>query len=221
MILTFRPLTAPPPTWKPANAGRPSSPFSATYEKTLELLDRELDALGATDAHLQVMTDGRGLRLDGQLRADAKVEHPGVILTLETKKRGTLLFSTDRFESPSYKSGPSWQANLRAIALGLEALRTVERYGIAETGQQYAGYRELGSGPALEHIMTPETAARLLAEYGLEEPDAWVDVLADPQVAYRLAVKKYHPDVEGTGDAALFRRLGSAREIIERTRAAR
>lgn len=214
MILTFRTLSAPPPSWRPANAGRPSSQFTATYEKTLGLLDRELDHLGAVDAFLQVITDGRSLRLDGQLRADAKVDHPGVILTIDTKKRGTLVFSTDRFEDRPWHE--SWKANLRAIALGLEALRTVERYGIADTGQQYAGYRELGAGPALEEVMTPEQAARLLAEYGLEELDAWPDVLEDPQVAFRLAVKKHHPDVGG--DAAFFRRLGNAREVIERTR---
>jgi hypothetical protein len=35
----------------------------------------------------------------------------------------------------------TWQDNLRAVALGLEALRRVERYGIAQRGEQYAGWR--------------------------------------------------------------------------------
>ena len=34
-----------------------------------------------------------------------------------------------------------WQHNLRSIALGLEALRAVDRYGISRRGEQYAGFR--------------------------------------------------------------------------------
>jgi hypothetical protein len=58
--------------------------------------------------------------------------------------------------------------NLRAIALGLEALRKVERYGIAERGQQYAGFAQIGAGTAmgqsLDHVMTADEAARIVAE---------------------------------------------------------
>lgn len=34
-----------------------------------------------------------------------------------------------------------WQHNIRSIALGLEALRAVDRYGISRRGEQYAGFR--------------------------------------------------------------------------------
>lgn len=219
MILTFRQLRTVPADWKPANAGRPASQFRANYADTLEILDREVHHLGGTDVFLQVVTDSRGVRLDGQLRADAKVDHPGVILTIETKKRGTLVFSTDRFVAPYYRSGPSWQHNLRAIALGLEALRTVERYGIADTGQQYAGYRELGAGIALGSGMTLEDAARLLIEHGEvmrgNEPAEPEDIIDAPDVAaaaYRTAAKRNHPD-QG-GDPDLFRRITEARDLL-------
>lgn len=33
-----------------------------------------------------------------------------------------------------------WQHNVRSIALGLEALRAVDRYGITKRGEQYAGF---------------------------------------------------------------------------------
>lgn len=39
-----------------------------------------------------------------------------------------------------------WQHNVRSIALGLEALRAVDRYGISRRGEQYAGFR--GALPA-------------------------------------------------------------------------
>lgn len=220
MILAFRPVLNRPPSWIAADAARPSSPFSAPYSDTLEVLDRELTALDADDAFLQVVLGSdRDLRLDGQLRSDAKVQHPGVILTVESSSRGTLTFGTDRFtDRPAHEA---WKANLRAIALGLEALRKVDRYGIAEQGQQYAGYRELGSGPAIVP-MTAEAAARLLAEHAfpdLEGPEleaAVAGVVTDPQVAYRLAARATHPDAGGS--AELFRLVGSAREVIERTR---
>jgi hypothetical protein len=221
MILAFRPIKEWPEGWKTPGRPRADSPFRATYSDTLEVLDRELRSLEAKDAFLQVDASTRDLRLDGQLRADARVDHPGVILTVDTRKLGTLTYSCDRYVRPSYRSkaGPSWQHNLRAIALGLEALRTVERYGIAERGQQYAGYRELPSGIAVPAAMTAEAAADLLVEHGewggeSGNPD---DLIDDPTVAaayFRSAAKRHHPDVGG--DPELFRRLLSAKELLER-----
>lgn len=34
-----------------------------------------------------------------------------------------------------------WEHNVRSIALGLQALRAVDRYGISRRGEQYAGFR--------------------------------------------------------------------------------
>lgn len=214
MILTFRPIKVWPEGWQ-ERRGRPSTPFRAPWSDTLELLDRELSHLGATAVSMQVDATERECRLDGQLRADARVNHPGVILTVETKKLGTLVYATDRFDG--WYSSPGWQANARAIALGLEALRRVERYGIAERGQQYAGYRELPSGIALGRSMTIEEAARLLVEHGEWggepcDPDLLIgdaDVIA---AYYREAVKKAHPD--RGGDPELFRRLTEARDLL-------
>jgi hypothetical protein len=206
VILTFRPIKVWPEGWRDAGRRRESSPFRAPYENTLQLLDRELEHLSARDAFLQVDASDRDVRLDGQLRADAKVEHPGVILTIDTKKLGTLTYGCDRFEG--WYSRPSWQSNLRAIALGLEALRKVERYGIAERGQQYAGYRELGSGIAVPAAMTIEEATRLLL--GRDNPNG---LTADEvAAAYRSSSKIHHPD--RGGDAETFRRLTAARDLL-------
>lgn len=212
MILTFRPIKVWPDGWQgPKN--RPYSPFKATYAATLDLLDRELHHLGARDPMLQVDASERDVRLDGQLRANATVSHPGVILTVDTKRYGTLVYPCDAFTS-GYRQ-PAWQANLRAIALGLEALRKVERYGIAERGQQYAGYRELGSGIALgEAAMTIDQAAAFLAEHGGLTGD-WTIETVDRVAAdlYRTAAKRLHPD-QG-GDPALFRKLTQARDLLD------
>jgi hypothetical protein len=222
VILTFRPLKLWPEGWRDPGreAKRADSPFRATYSDTLELLDRELRMIDARDPIVQVAASERDVRLDGQLRADAKVEHPGVILTVDTKRLGTLTYACDRYRRPGYRrdAGPAWQHNLRAIALGLEALRTVERYGIAERGQQYAGYRELPSGIAAgPAAMTLEDAARLLVEHGEwgmgeADPRSLVD---NPGLAadyYRHAAKAAHPDTGG--DPELFRRLTEARDLL-------
>lgn len=47
---------------------------------------------------------------------------------------------------PGRGSARAARSNLRAITLGLEKLRRLDEYGITARGQQYAGFRELGSG---------------------------------------------------------------------------
>lgn len=213
MILTFRPIKVWPEGWR-ERRGRPTTPFRASWSDTLELLDRELGALRARSVTLQVDATERDCRLDGQLRADARVSHPGVIMTIETSKLGSLIYATDRFDG--WSRSPGWQANVRAIALGLEALRRVERYGIAERGQQYAGYRELGSGIELGRAMTIEEAARLLCDATADEigedPDDVDRVIGVAEALYREAVKAAHPD--RGGDPELFRRLTAARDLL-------
>lgn len=206
MILAFAPIKIRPEHWGPP--GWREKPFSATYGSTLALLDRELDKLGATAVQLQVDTSDANVRLDGQLKASAVVNHPGVILTIETRKHGTLVYETDMYAP--------WQQNLRAIALGLEALRKVDRYGIARRGQQYAGYRELPAGMPLDAGLTVEEAARLIAEHCGDSTN-WLDkVAADPFLAldlFKAAAFHCHPDVGGDPD--LFRRLTEARDLLK------
>jgi hypothetical protein len=227
MILTFRPIKVWPDGWRgDPDRMRTASPFTASHSETLQLLDRELRHLGATSVSLQVDASDREVRLDGQLRADAKVGHPGVILTVETKNLGTQVYACDRFLGGDWgrRRLAAWQANLRAIALGLEALRKVERYGIAERGQQYAGYRELGTG-GIElgrAPMTVEQAAAFICEYqeARGEPGA-VDFAPGhliqnsdhAAVAFRGAAKRLHPDAGG--DPELFKRLTEARDVLE------
>ncbi len=226
MILTFKPLRLRPEHWLAVDADRPTSPFSATYRQTLQLLDHELFQLDALDVHLQVLAASSQIRLDGQLRSDARVDHPGVILTIGTRRHGVLVYETDRYTRRwGRNANPAWQENLRAIALGLEALRKVERYGIARRGEQYAGYRELGSGvPMPPAQMTVEQAAAFLIEHGDNKVVAGVaggytvaellDRFAGDRIeaCYRRAAKHLHPDAGG--DPALFVKLTEARDLL-------
>ena len=205
-ILTFQPLTAPLPHWQPASADRPNSPFRGTYQSTLSQLDVELAALDAVDVHLQVVVaDSNQVRIDGQLRANARVLHPGVVLTIGTRRLGTLVYETDRYDA-HWSGKEGWQENLRAIAAGLEALRKLDRYGIARRGQQYAGYREIGSGIAMPAPMTEAEAVQIL-RFTSDHPSP--DAIA---TRYRILAKDLHPDMGGDPDK--FRRLTEARDFL-------
>ena len=157
-----------------------NSAFTTTWSATLALLDRELTALRAEHVVFEVDVPERGIRIDGQLRADARAASPAVRVAFDSKF-GPLQYSTDRFVRPSWRRGgmqQDWQHNVRAIALGLEALRQVDRYGISRRGEQYSGWKALpaSSGTAtaapadgrvaiaLPAAMTVDAAARTLVD---------------------------------------------------------
>lgn len=215
MILAFAPIDKWPEGWSRELPARENPRFTGTYSSTLDLLDRELTFLRATDVALLVDADHSGVRRDGQLAANAKVRYHGVILRFSTPKFGVLTYTCNTFGNGSewtggnYRTLPAWQMNLRAIALGLEALRKVERYGIAERGQQYAGFAQIGTGTAmgrtLDHAMTEAEAWMVLREGAeSEHPDA--DVL------YKRAARKHHPDAGGNPET--FRKITEARDLL-------
>jgi hypothetical protein len=82
----------------PETTNRKSAPFSSPWSDTLKLLDREVDLLANggkhhTDVVLQVAASESAMRLDGGIRADAKVRHPGVVITFDGPS-GPLRFAT-------------------------------------------------------------------------------------------------------------------------------
>lgn len=188
MILSVRPITSWPGELRTARQ-RVRAPFDSTYTSTLELLDRELRMLRATVTVVQLAVNEGQIRRDGKLRASAYPDHPGVILSFDTKQ-GHFRYAADRFTS--------WQDNLRAIALGLEALRKIERYGIGSGVEQYTGFLQLEPGNGT--ITTAEQAEAFIAEHG---------------GTYRNAARKLHPDNPDGGDPVLFKRLQDARRILE------
>ena len=198
--LDVRPLT----TWPgalTADHARTRSTFSAPLSATLALLTRELDKLGARNAVMEVAIPAEQFRIDGRPRAAAKAAHPGVVLSLPHTKFGSLRYAGDTFTT--------WQDNLRAIALGLEALRKVERYGITRRGEQYAGFKALPTAQRDEPFDKTSAAAFLLLQSGLAAS-------RQPSVTeqYRAAVRRLHPD--RGGDTALFQRLQDAMSVLGR-----
>jgi hypothetical protein len=138
--ITFRPL----PSWPhKATASRQHSRFDTSYVRTIELLEREVRALGGREIVMGVGLDPHDIRLDGQPRANARAySHPGVEISFDSA-HGRLSYATDQYHE--------WQDNVRAIALSLEALRAVERWGVSK-GRQYTGFAALTAGPSLEDL---------------------------------------------------------------------
>lgn len=114
------------------------SAFSAAATSTYRDLQRELDAVDATDRVLRVPVAELAFRRDGRPRADARLEGSALLLEF-VDRRGDL----QRYPSDAYLH---WQENLRAIALTLQALRAVDRYGVTASGEQYRGFLALTTG---------------------------------------------------------------------------
>lgn len=185
---------------------RTRAPFTAKWHQTQTLLDRELGFLNARSVVMLVALDAKDFRIDGQPRANARANHPGVILSFESKF-GPLRYACDTFDD--------FSDNIRAIALGLEALRKVERYGITKRGEQYKGWSALPPGTVMGLPMSREEAWRVLCDLA-ERPEELAEArwsnADDVKRLYAWAVKLHHPD--HGGDPDLFRRATEARDRL-------
>ena len=132
----------PMPTWPyPSTEHRRSrSTFKASWTSTMALLDRELQMLDASSVLIGGLFTEHDVRRDGMLRSNARQPiHPGIEISFDSGVRDRrLVFRTD--------SCDFWQHNVRSIALGMEALRAVDRFGITGSGEQYAGFLEIEAG---------------------------------------------------------------------------
>jgi hypothetical protein len=179
--------------------------FRASWDATLKLLRDEAELLDATTLVVQVDANPDDIRRDGMLRVRARVGFPGVKVSLDSRF-GPLTYATDAYET--------WQANVRAVALSMQALRAVDRYGVSKSGEQYRGWSAIEGGPA--QTMSRAEAARLLAA-GTDGRFTAEQLFADRAcvaLAYKLAIRTLHPDVGG--DPEMFRRVTSARDLLDK-----
>jgi hypothetical protein len=179
---------------------RARSLFKAGLSDTLQTLDVEIRNLTVTRAQresaelLIAIPAGDLWRLDGRPRAHAVAEHPGVIFSLESK-HGPLSYPCDTFTT--------WQDNLRAIALALEALRKVDRYGVTKHGEQYRGFMAIEATSAPSGFTSADAAAEWL-DQNFGEPG----VVHTIRFLLRRAQRAAHPD--HGGNAAMFQRVSLA-----------
>lgn len=176
----FRPLATWPYPATPYRRG--ASTFRAGWQDTLDLLEYELDRIDGSNVIIAAGFREGDIRLDGMPRADARQpSHPGVELSFDSP-RGRLVYATDVCER--------WQHNVRSIALGLEALRAVDRFGITRRGEQYAGFLKLETSEA-----SADRGRALVEEAG----------------SVRQALMRHHPD-QG-GDPRAFADVQAYRQL--------
>lgn len=203
----FVPVLQWPGEKTPVNR-RTKSRFDSPYSKTLDLLERELKNLAAREILVQAYFTRENIRNDGWPKSNARPSEPGVILTFESRKK-TMSMPCDRFKD--------WESNLRAIALSLQALRTVDRYGVTRNGEQYTGWQQLPPAPDPGQPMSVREAASVIGLESGVQPDL---ILAFPnhyQHALPLAIKNAHPDKGGT--SYRFQRVMTARSILNQQHA--
>lgn len=214
MNFTYRPLVWTGPRTPPGQR-RSRYIFRAGWSDTLTKLDYEIWYLDGTQAAIEADFRESDLRKDGMPRADARQpDFPGVKISFNTPAHGRLEYATDAYEF--------WQHNVRAIALSLEALRAVDRYGTTSGRQQYTGFRAIGAGATPmgsgREPMTRATAANFIALHadpvGGGRPAIVTQLLAGNLAAYKTAARRLHPDVDG-GSAELFKRLQEAKAVLE------
>lgn len=183
---------------------RKASPFSASLGSTLQILGREVYALVDTLAQqnsveLLIAIPASQFRQDGRPYARANAEHPGVILSLDSR-HGHLSYPCDTFRT--------WQDNLRAVALALEALSKVDRYRVTRHGEQYRGFLAIESTSMPAGFSTAHAAWAFLMGVATGAGDVIRVENAERGalvLALRTAQRKSHPDMGG--DPSVFQRV--------------
>lgn len=211
MSYTVRPISDH--TWLRPAAQRKPTRFSAKWRETEQLLLEEVAHLDGRNLVVEVDVREQDLKLDGTLRANAReAATPAVVVAFESK-HGPMLHRCDTFHAPYTFQGADWQHNVRAIALTLQALRALGRYGAVETGQQYTGFKALPAGRAMPPShMTSDEAWSILGSFG-DRPVAAQRAEGDPRAQYLRARAFAHPD-RHDGDRTLWDQVEQAARVL-------
>lgn len=219
----FRPL---PDGWTdPKDSDTHNAPFKVDERVLWSDLSAEIvhlqDKQHPDEVVVQLDVDESDIRVDGTgLKAGAKLGYHGVVVSFESR-HGPLRYAADHYRSWGHGRAP-WRANIRAVTLTLGALRAIDRYGVAASGQQYSGWLQLGAGTAMPAAPAPMTIVE--AMNALEQAGGRRDWF-DPRIerltkeacdeAYRAAAKRTHPDVAG-GSTQAFQIVQAAYEVLIR-----
>jgi hypothetical protein len=182
----------------PKTPSRRRSAFKTHFDSTMKLLEREILALGAKEAVLQVDVERSEIRLDGTLRADAKRRSPAVAVSFSSQ-HGLLTYPCDTYDD--------WRDNVRAIALALEALRAVDRYGVTSRGEQYTGWAKLPPPASASPFHSRADALNVLRTIIGDRVDS-----LELEAALRECEMATHPDRGGSAET--FKLVQQARKVL-------
>lgn len=197
----FRPL----PHWPEKRKLRyMPSQFKSPYNKTLDKLEYELSKLSAKNIVIEAGFAMADIRNDGWPRGKSRPTHPGVILYF-TSPDGAM-----RFPAGTYAA---FEANMHAIALTLENLRAIDRYGVTLGHEQYTGFKQIAAPPPVE--MSAEAAAREIEKRSGVGHDR---ILASREIfkaALREAISNTHTDSNPERNTDHFREVIAAKGVLE------
>lgn len=194
LAYTTRPLSDR--TWVRPEKDRIPTRFTSSWPDTLELLESEVALLDGRNVVIEVDVAESDLRLDGRLRSRARADSPAVIVSFDSR-HGPLMYRSDRFTTSYSSQGEPWHHNVRAVALTLQALRAVDRYGASASGEQYTGYRQIAASPADAPPSVTMAWEILAALAGVPVPSS----AGEQARCVRLAQRAAHPDSGGSREA--------------------
>ena len=176
--------------------------FKTPYNKTLDALERELRHLKARNIVIEAGYRIDQIRNDGWPRGGMAPSHPGAVLYFSGAD-GDLCFPCGTYSRIEH--------NIHAIALTLENLRAVDRYGVTLAHQQYLGFAALP--PAPQQMTVEDAAAFIAANSSFTPGGVIIENRETYRLAYRQAATRLHPDVTGNNDG--FYKLGQAKERLD------
>lgn len=207
MRFVTRPLTQAAKERLGDTRHRQRSPFA--YNNLYADLERELRHLNVTGEVVVMLNCAESdIRLDGMLKINARTFTADAGLAFTAPELGDLLYVCGTYDT--------WQGNLRAITHTLDAQRRIARYGAAKANEQYRGWQALPPATPMGSAMTVEQAAALLSMHGNWEGTFDIHCDGHVDLAFKRAVKIFHPDME-RGDPETFRRLVEARDLLKGT----
>lgn len=170
-----------------------------TPDTARKSLREELGRLGAKSVTLSTNVP---LRQDGEMRADAadrRLDDPGVAVYFMLKGK-PMVMAQDAFDNVA--------ANMRSLALAIDALRSLERHGGGKMMERaFAGFTAL---PAPDGVK-PRRPWWIVLNYPVD-PDERLDLsVEEVEARYRTLAKRRHPDAEG-GSAEAFAELTEAKD---------
>ncbi len=180
---------------------RGRSKFKTVFARTLRELAYEIGKLGAEAGVLEIDVPAEHFKRDGMPYLNA-VYGPRVVLSCDSDY-GPLRYPCDTYDN--------WKDNVRAIALSLQNLRAVDRYGVTRRGEQYTGWKALPSSTA--PTMTTEYAAGVLSALSPYTDDMIIAEKKSAREAVRAARSKTHPDRQN-GSRADWDAVDAAASIL-------
>lgn len=207
ITFSFRPLDKFP---RPLKTSRTWGPFKTTPQQAQRLVLWECEKMGATHVYLLAACTQKDINTFGEIRHDARMAHPGVVVHCEMPKgKPPRRFACDKFTR--------WESNMKAIAITLERLRLSGIYGVMESDEQYTGFSALPPGgiPTAEWSSVEEAARWLIAQYG--KPCSVGNLLGDPEIfrdVYRAVAEIAHPDKGGRVE--VMSKVNRCKDFIEK-----